>query len=180
MAKLESLIVDLQVNSAALKEGLESANKKLDAFDKNLKDLAGVVVFEKFAKQAFSAASSLVNFAMAGAEAADHMGKLAASTGMSVESFSRLAYAGDLSGVSADALAGALVKLDSNMSKAATGGKEQAPSSRRSGSRSPTRLEKCAAPTPSWAISPSGSRGWKTGPRRRSSRSTCSARRAPT
>lgn len=126
MAKLESLIVDLQVNTAALQSGLDDANRKLEDFDKALKDLAGVVVFEKFAKMAASAVSSLVNFAMHGAEAADRMGKLAQAAGTTVESFSRLAYAGELSGVGADELGAAMVKLDANMSKAAAGGKEQA------------------------------------------------------
>lgn len=126
MAKLESLIVDLQVNTAALQSGLDDANRKLEDFDKALKDLAGVVVFEKFAKMAASAVSSLVNFAMHGAEAADRMGKLAQAAGTTVESFSRLAYAGELSGVGADELGAAMVKLDVNMSKAAAGGKEQA------------------------------------------------------
>jgi hypothetical protein len=126
IAKLESLIVDLQVNTAALQSGLDDANKKLEGFDKNLKELAGVIVFEKFAKMAASAIGSLAKFVMGGAEATDQMGKLAQASGVTVESFSRLAYAGQLSGVGVEELGGALVKLDGNMSKAIAGGKEQA------------------------------------------------------
>ncbi|HEY0882255.1 MAG TPA: hypothetical protein VGD87_12020, partial [Archangium sp.] len=121
MAKLESLIVDLQVNTAQLQKGLDQANKQLASFSQNLAELAGVVVFVKFAEMAAEAVSSLVNFVLAGAEAADAMGKMAQVSGVTVESFSRLAYAGELSGVSAESLSGAMVKLDKAMVDASKG-----------------------------------------------------------
>lgn len=126
MAKLESLIVDLQLNAAQLQKGLDEANSKLGAFDQQLKSLAGVVVFEKFAKMAATAVQSLVSFTLRGAETADQMGKLAQSTGITVESFSQMAYGAALGGLGASELSSAMVKLDANMSKAAAGGKEQA------------------------------------------------------
>lgn len=125
MAKLESLIVDIQANTAELQKGLDEANRRLEGFDKSLKDLAGVVVFEKFAKMAAQAVAAVAQFALQGAEATDRMGKLAQAAGVTVESFSRLAYAGELSGVSAEEMGSALVKLDNNLAKAATGAKEQ-------------------------------------------------------
>lgn len=126
MAKLESLIVDLQLNTAQMQKGLDEANTRLAAFDKQLKDLAGVVVFEKFAKMAATAVQSLASFTMRGAETADQMGKLAQSTGTTVESFSRMAYGAALGGVGAEELSSSMVKLDAALAKANAGGKEQA------------------------------------------------------
>jgi hypothetical protein len=126
MAKLESLIVDLQVNTAELKKGLDEANAKVEKFGKKLDDLAKVITFDKIAHLAKEAAVALGEFALKGAETADHMGKLAQSAGVSVESFSKLAYGFRLSDVSADELGGAMNKLNKNIAEAAAGSGHQA------------------------------------------------------
>lgn len=126
MAKLDSLIVDLQVNTAELRKGLDEANKKLEGFGAKLNDLAGVIVFEKMAKVAGQAVKGLVEFALRGAESVDRMNKMAQGAGVGVENFSRLAYAFELGGVGSEELGAAMVKLNKNISEAATGSKEQA------------------------------------------------------
>lgn len=125
MAKLDSLIVDLQLNTAELRKGLDQANAKLNDFGKKMDSLAGVVVFDKIASAAFDVSKALVTFTMHGAEAADKMGKMAQSSGTTTESFSRLNYAAALSNVSTDQLGASMLKLNKNLSEAATGSKTQ-------------------------------------------------------
>ena len=73
---LGALIVNLQVESAQLRKGLDDANSKLDAFGKQ----AGAA--GKLLEQAFGAAaiqkvlSGLSSFVQHGAEVADQMGKM--------------------------------------------------------------------------------------------------------
>lgn len=125
MAKLESLIVDLQLNSAELKKGLDAANKKLEGFDKKVGELAGLVKFDMIGKAALQAGQSLATLVMHGVEAADKMGKMAQSAGVSVESFSRLNHAAGLADVSTEQLGTAMLKLNKNLAAAGTGGQEQ-------------------------------------------------------
>lgn len=126
MAKLDSLIVDLQVNTAELRKGLDEANEKLKGFGDKLESLAGVITFDKIGGMAKRAAEALVEFAQHGADVADSMGKAAAAAGISVESFSQIDYAAGLSGVSTEELSAAMNKLNKNIADAASGSKEQA------------------------------------------------------
>jgi hypothetical protein len=126
MAKLDSLIVDMQLNSAQLRAGLDQVNSKLDGFGKKLNDLAGVITFEKIGRMAFEAAEKMAHFVMAGAEAADKMGKLSQSAGVSVETLSKLDYAAGLSGLSTEDLGQAFNHLNINIAKAGAGSREQA------------------------------------------------------
>lgn len=125
MAKLDSLIVDLQLNTAELRKGLDEANTKLDGFGKKLNDLAGVVVFEKMAHMAREAVTALVEFTMAGAENADRMGKMAQSAGMTVESFSALNYVAGISLITVEQFATGMTKLNKNIGAAASGSAQQ-------------------------------------------------------
>jgi hypothetical protein len=124
-AKLESLIVDLQLQYAELRKGVDQANSKLDDFGHHVEGIAHKLE----ALGAFEIGKELIKglaeFAMKGAEAADHMGKLAQSTGMPVEALSRLAYAAKLSHVSTEELGVGLNHLNKAMGAAAGGGKEQ-------------------------------------------------------
>jgi hypothetical protein len=60
------------------------------------------------------------------ADTADKFAKLAQSTGVNVETLQELAHAGDLSGVSVDAMAQSMGVLSRNMDAASRGSKEQA------------------------------------------------------
>jgi hypothetical protein len=66
-----------------------------------------------------AAAAGLVASVKSAIDTGDQFSKLSQKTGIAVESLSALAYAGDLSGVSIDALANGIKKLSVNMSDAA-------------------------------------------------------------
>lgn len=126
--KLESLVVDLQVNTAALRAGLDEANRKLEGFGAKLKTLGGhaaeighAVAFH-IGKEAVEA---LGEFVLKGAEFQDHMIKAARSAGEGVVEFSKLAFAFRLGGVDSEGLAKAFKTLNVNMTEAATGGAKQ-------------------------------------------------------
>ncbi len=128
MAKLDSLIVDLQLNSAALRSGLNEAKGALANFgdsikgiDDKLKALSEAKSFE-IGKEVVK---GLTEFVMKGAEAADQMGKLAQSAGVPVEVLSRLDYAASLSGVSTEELGKAFTHLNTGLAKAGAGVAEQ-------------------------------------------------------
>jgi len=125
MAKLDSLIVDLQVNTAALRKGLDEANAKLEQFGSKVDKIGKVVSLTAVGSMAKQAVAGLVEFVMHGAQAADQMGKLAQSAGVPVEALSKLNYAAGLSGVSTEELGGALSKLNQKMAGAAAGSADQ-------------------------------------------------------
>lgn len=125
MAKLESLIVDIQANTAELRKGLDEASKKLDDFDKQLKEVAGVVEFAELGRMALEVSEKLAEFAMHGAELAEQTGKLATAAGISAEAFSRLNYAAALNGVSTEDLSKGLLKLNQNIAEAGAGSVKQ-------------------------------------------------------
>ena len=123
MAKLESLIVDLQVQNTQLKAGLEQANAKLDAFGEHVDSVAkgmslafGAVI----AKQAFDFLSGLVTHS---AEAADATLKMSQAAGVSTESLSKLGYAASMAGVGQEELGVALGKMNKNLAAAYSGSK---------------------------------------------------------
>ncbi len=126
MAKLASLVVDLQLQSAQLRHGLDEANKKLEEFAKQSERtgnvIAGALSFD-FLKDALG---SLAGFIKSGADAADSMGDLAAAVGVPVEALSKLAYAGAFSAASTEMVGKALSKTADMMAKAADPASEQA------------------------------------------------------
>ncbi|PZR07080.1 MAG: hypothetical protein DI536_28915 [Archangium gephyra] len=125
MAKLESLIVDLQANTAKLEKGLSAANQKLANFDKQMKALVGVFALEKIGAAAISAAGALAQFVGEGINALDQMGKRAALFGESSEDFSKLAWAFKQTGVEGEEFGKFMQGLGKNLTAAASGSKEQ-------------------------------------------------------
>lgn len=130
MAKLESLIVDLQANTAKLQEGLNQANKKLENFGDKFRQMAGiasgVLAFKELGAAAVAAAAQVGEFVGKGIESLDRLGKQAGQLGTSSEEFSKLAFAFRLTGVEGEAFAKFMGQLGKNLSAAATGSKEQA------------------------------------------------------
>lgn len=125
MAKLESLIVDLQVQNAQLKEGLDQANAKLDAFGKKVEGVGKVMegLFgAEMAKKAYEFLSELV---VHGTEAEAALLKMSQAAGVGVESLSRLTYAAQLTGVGNEELAVSLGKMNKNLAEAYAGSKKQ-------------------------------------------------------
>lgn len=125
MAKLESLIVDLQANTANLQKGLDTANAKLANFDKQMKSLVGIVAFEKIGAKALEAGAAVAAFVGKGIDALDKMGKQAALFGDSSENFSRLTWAFKATGVEGEELGKYMTGLGKNLTAAASGAKEQ-------------------------------------------------------
>lgn len=125
MASLASLVVDLQLESAQLRAGLDQANAKLESFGKKADKIGKLVTGALSLKIAKDAALNLVGFIQKGAESADSMGKLAQSAGAPVEEFSKLAFAARMSGSSSEDMGNALERLSKGMSEASAGGAQQ-------------------------------------------------------
>ncbi len=128
MSSLESLVVDLQVNSAALRSGLDAAKGMLSGFGESVKGIDEKLHHLSEAKGfeiAKEVVKGLAEFVQKGAEAAEKMGMLAQASGVTVETFSKLDYAAGLSGVSTEDLGKAFTKLNVNLAKAGAGGHEQ-------------------------------------------------------
>ncbi len=125
---LSSLLVSLELNSAALRKGLEEAKGQLANFGKavehiheQMKSLTESKAFE-IGKEAIE---GLAEFVLKGAEATEKMGLMAQAAGVSVETFSQLNFAASLSGVSTEDLGTAFKKLNVNLNEAAVGSKKQ-------------------------------------------------------
>lgn len=134
-APIASLLVDLQLNSAAMRAGLDAANAKLQTFAQKVAGIGKTIAAVDKKIAAFGALKGveigkdvvvgLARFVKHGAEVADQMGKLAQSAGVPVEALSKLDYAAGLSGISTEELGGALARLNKNIGAAAGGSKEQ-------------------------------------------------------
>lgn len=127
-SKLESLIVDLQLNSAQMRAGIDQANAKLKSFGDSIKAmgaLAEVQLAQKVVGAVVDVGKAFVGLVMNGAEAVDHLGKVAAAAQISGEAFSKLNFQAGLSGVSTDELGQAFNKLNKNISQAASGSRDQ-------------------------------------------------------
>lgn len=128
MAKLSSLLIDLQVQTAGLKKGLDDASARLKNFEANTKGILGAV---KGASQALSlslakdAVGALTSFVMKGSQAADAMGKMAQAVGVPVAELSRLSFAASQSGVGTEQLGAAFKKLNGNLAEAGAGSRAQ-------------------------------------------------------
>lgn len=125
---LSDLVVDLKLNSAALKAGLDDAKsafasfgEQLEGIDKKLHSLSQSEGF-KIGKEVIE---GIAEFVQKGAEAAAQMGILAHAAGIPVESFSKLSYAANLSGVSTEELSAGLNKLNKNIGLAGAGVPQQ-------------------------------------------------------
>lgn len=125
MAKLESLIVDIQANTAKLQQGLDAANARLKTFDDAVSQFKGLFVFSKIGSAALSAAEKLGAFVAKGIESIDAIAKQATLYGETAEQFSRLSYAFSQGGVDAEQFGKMTQHLSDNLSKAAAGSKEQ-------------------------------------------------------
>lgn len=128
MPALSSLLVDLQVNTAALRKGLDDAKGLLASFGKSVGDISKQLKElqeMKGVEWGKELVEGLAEFVQKGAEAAEQAGRLAQATGIPVEQFSRLAYAANVTGLSSDDLAKSLEKLDKNLAAAGAGAVQQ-------------------------------------------------------
>lgn len=125
---LASLLVDLQVNNAQLRSGIDQSNSILKGFGSAVKAIGALAAVElgtKVAGAAWGAGKALTGLVMKGAEAIDHVGKIAASAQVSGEAFTKLDFAAGLSGVSTEELGQAFSHLNKSLTAASTGSREQ-------------------------------------------------------
>lgn len=125
MAKLESLIVDVQLETAELRKGLEELKEQFKEAGEATEGLFEFEQLKEIGHLAYEAAEKLADFALEGGEAADRMGKLAAAAQVPVEQFARFAYTARLSGLSAEDLGSSFSRLNRTLAEAASGSKTQ-------------------------------------------------------
>lgn len=125
MAKLSSLIVDLQANNAQLKKALDEVQTKVGGLEKKINDVSRTFSIALGASLVKDAVTAMTSFVQRGSEVADQMGKMAQSAGMTAEEFSRLSYAATLAGVPAEALSSAMSRLNRTLLEASVGDERQ-------------------------------------------------------
>jgi hypothetical protein len=126
VAKLSTLVVDLQLQSAQLRAGLDEANRKLDSFAKQAEKTGNVIAGAFAWDELKDGLITVRDWLKAGADTADQMGELAESVGVPVEALSKLSFAAQFSGSSTEAVGKALAKTADMMRKAAEPTSEQA------------------------------------------------------
>lgn len=120
MSSLGSLVVSLSANTAQFTADLGKAAHEADKRMKDISDAAEKA--GKLMAGAFvAAAASTAVLVRQAINSADAMGKLAQSTGVTVEVLSELSYAAQLSDVSTEELAQSLNRLNRNISDTAAG-----------------------------------------------------------
>lgn len=111
-----ALRVNLGLNSAGFRTGLNQSETRLQRFGR-----ASKAVFGAMALAAAAVAGALGVMGKGSINAADEMSKLSARTGVAIGVLSQLAYAGKYSDTSIETLGGSLVKLTKTMAEIASG-----------------------------------------------------------
>lgn len=114
MATIGKLAVQITADTTGLNQGLNSAEKTVSAFSDRMDGLASSL--KTIAPLAVSAGAAFAfNMARALADSADRLDELSQRIGVSVEDLTRLQWAAQMSGASAETLTMALQKLSLNM-----------------------------------------------------------------
>lgn len=116
MTDLAKLVVRLEAEIGKYQENLDKANKQLSRFQRDADGMLGKLTG---AFAAFFAVERLKAWGSRILENADAVGKLAETSGIAVESFSKLAYAFETNEVEGEAFSTMLRKLNDNISTAA-------------------------------------------------------------
>lgn len=116
MATVGELLVNLRASTAAFAKDLDKANQlafgSSKEIERSFKRIGGVITVE------LTAAVGAITAAVAGAiQEADRMGILAHQAGLTAEQFTALAYAANLSEISAQTLGQTLIFLSKNLEK---------------------------------------------------------------
>lgn len=115
-AVIGALRVNLGLNSAGFRSGLDQSQGRLSRFGSFAKG-----VFVAFGAAAIGAAAAMGAVVKSAINTADEISKMSQRVGVSVESLSRLAYAGSLADVSLDTLGTSFTRLAKNMTEIAMG-----------------------------------------------------------
>lgn len=120
MTDLAKLVVKLELQAQQYQAALEKAEARLQKFDKassTFSTAIGTAIGGALVK----AGEKLLQFGAAALQNADHLNKLSQSTGVSVESLSRMQHAANLADVDIDSLAKSLGKMNKAAADAARG-----------------------------------------------------------
>jgi len=120
MTDLAKLVVRFEAETAQLTKQLQSTQGKLEAFGKK-STASATAVGTAFGVMAAQAATAILSMAKAAIDGADATSKFAQSAGVSTEAFSRLSFAAELSGSSADQLRDAFNKLNKSATDTSRG-----------------------------------------------------------
>jgi len=120
MTDLAKLVVRFEAETAQLTKALNTTQGKLEAFGKK-STASATAVGTAFGVMAAQAAQAIVSMAKAAIDGADATSKFAQSAGVSTEAFSRLSFAAELSGSSADQLRDAFNKLNKSANDTSRG-----------------------------------------------------------
>lgn len=120
---LAALVVRLEVQNAKYVDQLDQATKKLNRFSADTK--AGLTDLAKKVAALF-AVKEVVEFSKNVLEGLDNLNKLSQSTGIQVESLSKLQFAFGQAGVDSESLGTAVKKLNVNIAEAAGNAKSDA------------------------------------------------------
>lgn len=118
-----SLYVDLTLNFAKFVQGLDQSRTKATAFGVAFGNVMSSIA-TSIAKMTKDAALSLPRLVESSIDIADQMGKMAQKAQVTTESFTALAHAADLSGISTDTLATNLGRFGRNVAEAESGNKK--------------------------------------------------------
>lgn len=121
MSSLGSLVVSLAMDTGRFTADIGKAAQQLTRLTAEAAKVGAAV-----GAAVTASVSALAYMTKQSIDAADEMGKLAASSGTTVEELSRLGYAADLSGLALGDLGTALQKLARHSADAASGGKQAA------------------------------------------------------
>lgn len=125
MTDLAKLVVKLEAETAQYQKQLESAKKKLSAFDKDIGDTVKKIAVG-VGTAALAAAAGLAALVKHTIDSAYHLNDLSKRTGVSVEDLSKLSFAAKQSGVDLEGLAGGLRKFNNAIAEAAGNAKSDA------------------------------------------------------
>lgn len=115
-AVIGALRVNLGLNSVAFRTGLATAKGQLAKFQ-----TVARAAFAAVAAAGLTVATAMGAMVKSAINSADELSKTAQKAGVTVESLSRLAYAGNLSDVSLETLSASLIKLSKGMGEIAIG-----------------------------------------------------------
>jgi hypothetical protein len=118
MASLGSLVVSLAMDTAKFQADIGKAAQQMARLTASAAKMGAAV-----GTAAVAAAAGVAVLVKQSIDAADATSKLAQSVGTTTEEFTRLAYAGDMAGVSQEELGSSLAKLARQAADAAAGGK---------------------------------------------------------
>src|SRR5262245_55034116 len=117
-AVIGALRVVIGADTGVLEENLKRTQSRLDQWGRDITKIVAGIQLDRIIVQSFRQISNAIADAVSHA---DDMGKMAQKVGLSVEEFTKLSFAANLSDVSLESLSTGLGKLSKNMAEAVSG-----------------------------------------------------------